>query len=115
MQGEEGGHLPLHDGDTMRRRRSCGRERIEGGRRTLSPRGVTAAEAGRDGLMGWEEIMAGCARWLAGSAFPKGCRGSRVDTVHGSESIPAIRIIIWLWEWEVNWMGHHGGSEGGVG
>jgi hypothetical protein len=81
----------------------------------LSPGGVTAAEAGRDGLMGWEEILAGSARWLAGSALSKGRRGSRVNTVHGSESIPAIRIIIWLREWEVNGMGHHSGSEGGVG
>jgi hypothetical protein len=56
MQGEEGGHLPLHDADTMRRRRSCGRKRIEGGRRTLSPRGVTAAEAGRDGLTKQKDV-----------------------------------------------------------
>jgi hypothetical protein len=84
MQGEERGHSPLHDGDgtraavdagpcvrygpygygvkggircrTMRRRRSCGQERIEGGRRTLSPRRVTAAEAGRDGLMKQKDV-----------------------------------------------------------
>jgi hypothetical protein len=56
MQGEGGGRLTLHDGDTMRRRRSCGRERIEGGRRTLSPRGVTVAEAGRDGLTKQKDV-----------------------------------------------------------
>ena len=46
----------MHDADTMRRRRSCGRERIEGGRRTLSPRGVTAAEAGRDDLTKQKDV-----------------------------------------------------------
>jgi hypothetical protein len=35
--------------------------------------------------------------------------------VHGSESIPAIRILIWLRKWEVNGMGHHCGSEGRAG
>lgn len=65
--------------------------------------------------MGWEEVLTGGARGLTGSALSEGCRASRVKTVHGSESIPAIRIVIWLREWKVNGMGHHGGGEGGAG
>jgi hypothetical protein len=79
----------------------------------LSPGGVTAAEAGRDGLMGWD----GNSDWKCAVAdwqrALEGTPGEQSQTVHGSESIPAIRVIIWLREWEVNGVGHHSGS--GVG
>lgn len=58
-------------------------------------------------MVGREEILTGSARWLTGSALSKGRRASRVETVHGSESIPAIRVILGLREWETNRVGHH--------